>query len=346
MTLGLDIILHATSSCMRALQLEMAFSDLCATEDLPEGASRVSPLGVAVFRHRGRLYAVEDRCSHGAGRLSDGDIEDIDPAAVVCGSLPGSDTTACVRCPRHQAKFGGGLWYSLESGESLTKGRTSHHAPIYRVGSFACKEEGGRIYVSRVANDTSPKLSLGDKINIRVHKAAKAVGCGCLSSSAANTEREQGESWERWSVAKVAKLSHDCLIIRLVVGGQGLAPSGERITDKHLWHISLRLEVEGQIVERDYTPISSLAEHEGGVITLWIRVYEKGRLTPALQRLLQPIEEICSGHAVPSIPAGFLGACGGQGSTAAISLPQLLVSPGLVCGRKKGSADPSGSAAC
>jgi nitrite reductase/ring-hydroxylating ferredoxin subunit len=340
--------LQCASACCSApwVAERMAWVDLCASEELPEGTSRVSPLGIAVFRHRSRLYAVEDRCSHGTGRLSHGDIEDIEPAAVVCGALPA--TTACVRCPRHQAKFGGGLWYSLESGLSLTKGQSSHHAPIYRVGSFACKEEGGRIYVSRVANDTSPKLSLADKINIRVHKAAKAVGCACVSSSA---EIEAGYplGWDLWSVAKVAKLSHDCLIIRLV-GGQGRAPGGERISDQHLWHISLRLEVQGQLVERDYTPISSLAEHEAGVITLWIRVYDKGRLTPALQRLLQPSEEIGSGNVIPSIPSGFLGCVnsgdtrGAQGSTAALSQPQLLVSPALVCGRGKGPAEPSANA--
>ena len=52
---------------------------MCPSADLPEGCSKVSALGIAVFRHKGRLYALEDRCSHGAGRLSDGDIEDINP---------------------------------------------------------------------------------------------------------------------------------------------------------------------------------------------------------------------------------------------------------------------------
>ena len=57
----------------------MEWVDVCSSVELPEGGSKVSPLGIAVFRHQGRLYAVEDRCSHGTGRLSDGDIEDINP---------------------------------------------------------------------------------------------------------------------------------------------------------------------------------------------------------------------------------------------------------------------------
>ena len=51
------------------------------------------------------ILTAQDHCSHGTGSLSAGDIEDIDPKAVACGSLP--KKTACVRCPRHQQKFAG-----------------------------------------------------------------------------------------------------------------------------------------------------------------------------------------------------------------------------------------------
>ena len=36
---------------------------VCSSADLANGSSRVSSDGIAVFRHQGRLYAVEDRCS-------------------------------------------------------------------------------------------------------------------------------------------------------------------------------------------------------------------------------------------------------------------------------------------
>ena len=232
--------------------------------------------------------------------------------AVVCGSLPAE--TACVRCPRHHDKFGGGLWYSLESGESVTLGQTSHHAPIYRVGAFSVKEDGGRVFVSKGSSAKSPALTLSEKINIRVHKVAKAVGCGCVSANAAVKKTPGHQAgWDWWSVAKVAKVSHDCLLIRLS-GKPGLPGSGQagEITQQHLWHISLRLNIQGQMVERDYTPISCLAEYQSGIITLWIRVYADGTLTPALQALLQPPppptpHQGLGGQPVPSFPRGFLG---------------------------------------
>jgi hypothetical protein len=38
---------------------------VCSSSELPEGKSKVSSSGVAVFRKNGMLYAIEDRCSHG-----------------------------------------------------------------------------------------------------------------------------------------------------------------------------------------------------------------------------------------------------------------------------------------
>ena len=43
--------------------------------------------------------------------------------------------------------------------------------------------------------------------------------------------------------------------------------------------------MNGEPAIRDYTPISSLADYEQGRITLWIRVYPTGKLTPALESL-------------------------------------------------------------
>jgi hypothetical protein len=37
----------------------------------------------------------------------------------------------------------------------------------------------------------------------------------------------------------------------------------------------------------EYTPISSLSDYHRGMLTLWIRVYPGGKLTSALERLLQ-----------------------------------------------------------
>ena len=209
----------------------------------------MSRSGVALFRHKGQLYAVEDRCSHGSGSLSCGDIEDIDPNAVACGSLP--TKTACVRCPRHRGKFAGGLWYSLETGESITLGETSNYAPIYRVGAFSVKEEDGNVYVSKVANTRSPSLKFADKFNIRVHKVAKALGCGCFSGNSGKVPIKSESNtveWSMWSVVSHSNVSADCLLVHM--SRKDGVKGADNLTSNHLWHVSLRLEVQGEIVER------------------------------------------------------------------------------------------------
>jgi 3-phenylpropionate/trans-cinnamate dioxygenase ferredoxin subunit len=67
-------------------------------EQLPPGTMRLvesGPLKVGVFNCGGRLFAIEDRCSHDDGPLCEGDWEE--EACVVV-------------CPRHGSRF------DLESG--------------------------------------------------------------------------------------------------------------------------------------------------------------------------------------------------------------------------------------
>ena len=67
-------------------------------EDLPSGSMRLVEAGtltIGVYNCAGRLYAIEDRCSHDDGPLCEGDWE---PEACV------------VVCPRHGSRF------DLESG--------------------------------------------------------------------------------------------------------------------------------------------------------------------------------------------------------------------------------------
>lgn len=91
---------------------------------------------------------LQDRCAHGRGSLAAGDIEDIEPSAVACGRLPAK--SACVRCPRHRSKFAGGLWYSLETGASLTLGPTVT-PPVPPVVALARRFEGSCIGLPRCA---------------------------------------------------------------------------------------------------------------------------------------------------------------------------------------------------
>ena len=71
----------------------MPVIEVCPLEELPPGAMRLVPAGdltVGVFNCGGKLYAIEDRCSHDDGPLAEGDW---DPEACV------------VVCPRHGSRF-------------------------------------------------------------------------------------------------------------------------------------------------------------------------------------------------------------------------------------------------
>ena len=72
--------------------------DVCPVEELPPGHVKIvwsGPIAIGVYNCGGKLYAIEDRCSHDDGPLCEGDWE---PEACV------------VVCPRHGSRF------DLESG--------------------------------------------------------------------------------------------------------------------------------------------------------------------------------------------------------------------------------------
>ncbi len=76
----------------------MAEIDVAPLDELPPGSMRLVPAGalmIGVYNCAGRLFAIEDRCSHDDGPLCEGDWE---PEACV------------VVCPRHGSRF------DLESG--------------------------------------------------------------------------------------------------------------------------------------------------------------------------------------------------------------------------------------
>lgn len=67
--------------------------DICPLDDLPPGARKhveTDDLDIVVFNVDGKLFAIEDRCSHDDGPLADGPV---DPAACT------------VECPRHGSLF-------------------------------------------------------------------------------------------------------------------------------------------------------------------------------------------------------------------------------------------------
>jgi 3-phenylpropionate/trans-cinnamate dioxygenase ferredoxin subunit len=66
---------------------------VCALSELPPGAMRLvewEDLEIGVFNCKGRIYAIEDRCSHDDGPLVEGTL----------------DQDGCtVECPRHGSVF-------------------------------------------------------------------------------------------------------------------------------------------------------------------------------------------------------------------------------------------------
>ncbi len=76
--------------------------EVCPVSELPPGGMRLvewEDLEIGVFNCAGTVYAIEDRCSHDNGTLSDGEL----------------DQQACtIECPRH------GSLFSLANGKPLT----------------------------------------------------------------------------------------------------------------------------------------------------------------------------------------------------------------------------------
>lgn len=96
--------------------------ELGRPEEIEEGHCKtVSAFGrtVAVFKHEGRLFAVDDECPHRAGPLSLGVIQD-----------------SCVVCPLHA--------WSFELATGAKRGQTS-----YTVATYDVVEDGGVAYVKR-----------------------------------------------------------------------------------------------------------------------------------------------------------------------------------------------------
>ena len=76
--------------------------DVCPLSDLPPGASRIvewEDLEIGLFNCKGRILAIEDRCSHDNGPLAEGEFD---------------EDNCTVECPRH------GSLFDLRSGRPIT----------------------------------------------------------------------------------------------------------------------------------------------------------------------------------------------------------------------------------
>lgn len=102
----------------------MAFESVANVSELPDGERIVvemddGELWVAIFNVNGKLYAIEDLCTHDDGPLAEGEIVSDGPG---------------VECPRHGAIF------SLETGKPT-------FPAVKPVRRFAVQVEGDDVQV-------------------------------------------------------------------------------------------------------------------------------------------------------------------------------------------------------
>jgi 3-phenylpropionate/trans-cinnamate dioxygenase ferredoxin subunit len=82
--------------------LTLAKIHVAPLEEFPPGSTKIVSLGwtsIGVYNCNGKLYALEDRCSHDDGPLCEGDFECDDGIAI---------------CPRHGANI------DIRTGRALT----------------------------------------------------------------------------------------------------------------------------------------------------------------------------------------------------------------------------------
>merc|ERR1712056_152842 len=104
--------------------------------DLKEGQNKMIDFTaentqVCVWRHHGKLFALDNRCAHMGGPLCDGDVEDLashmaqDASVKLRGGAKSDD--GVVKCPRH------GQCFNLRTGENINGGHLRQQVYPVRV---------------------------------------------------------------------------------------------------------------------------------------------------------------------------------------------------------------------
>uniref|UniRef100_A0A7S2SE80 Rieske domain-containing protein n=1 Tax=Mucochytrium quahogii TaxID=96639 RepID=A0A7S2SE80_9STRA len=104
---------------------------------------------IALFKFRGRCYAIQNSCCHQGGPLFEGDIEDLGDMELMSREnhrIPGTAGNPCVACPYHQWKF------ELETGGCVT---SNGYKEGYKQIVYPCKIEHGKIFVGFEDFDSS-----------------------------------------------------------------------------------------------------------------------------------------------------------------------------------------------
>lgn len=226
------------------------------------------------------IRAIGNRCPHKAASLSKGDIEDLGKGR---GGL-------CVKCPKHQRKFGGGpLYVSLETGRCHTESRVhgSKGEKIreqWQVPTFITKVEFGNVYVQACISDGSSSSDDSDSDAQFISRTEKKS----LSAMAESSADVASANWYTGVLIKKverADSSGDTFDFHFGLAASAASRFAQAVQESSVtaqpWHVWLQLGG----VEREYTPVSSLATASQGSIVMLIKLYEDGDMSQELGRL-------------------------------------------------------------
>lgn len=257
---------------------------------LPAGGKKDA---VALFKHGGQLYALQDSCCHAGKSIHGGDIEDL--GTVVVGKRGELGTGGlCVQCPRHQKKFAGGLYFNLASGKACTPEHTSKFRKLdsHRVKVHdAFVDPAGFVYVSAqprrkhkptaasveaIVEDSSPNER-------RQRDSALAAAEPVQPSHKQLRGRVAVEQMYTCTLRRVHQVNRNAYIFDLGLPANSKLPSAPL---SPIWHVTLRATIAGRHIERDYTPISTWSEWQSaGRLRLLIKIYPDGVMTQHLSSL-------------------------------------------------------------
>jgi NAD(P)H-flavin reductase/nitrite reductase/ring-hydroxylating ferredoxin subunit len=248
---------------------------------LPGGGKKDA---VALFAYAGEFFALEDRCCHADKSIHGGDIEDLEDCVIGKSGEVGNGGV-CVQCPRHQRKFAGGLYFNLKTGVACTPENTSKFEKLkrHRIKIHDVRVENGCIYVSK--HPVRPK---DDSENNGKGRAQKSVGyevidlVGDPAEKKARTEPSHFGSWYA-KLDRKERINHDTFIFHFRHPANAELPLAP---ESPVWHATLHAHIDGEAVERDYTPLSNWSEfHDERRLRLLIKIYPDGAMTQHLASL-------------------------------------------------------------
>jgi len=159
----------STASASTSMPTERKWVRICADAELEEGGARMINFEteneqVAVFRHRGKLWAIDNRCAHMGASLCDGDVEDVGTNSL--GVSDSKPTDGMVRCCRHH------MCFNLRTGEHVDGGHMKQKVYPVRVSDGDIEVE-----VELEAPSPEPKATSKEATSVSVAKSSAWLLC-------------------------------------------------------------------------------------------------------------------------------------------------------------------------